>query len=307
MIEIINGMTETINYGTTQNGAGKLYHNAEYEDYPPHWHVGIEIIMPLKNTYTVTAGKEGFCLEMGEILIINSGVVHELTAPPEGERIIFQFDPSMLYLVKDLEVLLHMLPGVIHIDREMKIYSQVKKHMDRIVEEYDGEATFRGAVIYASLIEMFVEIGREIMQRAERDTAKKLKNADIERGGNRGLEVIMRACDYINAHYQEKLKLEDVAEIVGFSKYHFTRVFKQYLNMTFNEYLNKKRIQCAESLLCSTDMNITDVAMDSGFSSISAFNRTFRELNQQTPSDFREMYRQGRFTARKEEKIQDSR
>lgn len=64
--------------------------------------------------------------------------------------------------------------------------------------------------------------------------------------------------------------------------------------MTFYEYLNKKRVQCAEGLLYSTDMNITDVAMNSGFSSISAFDRTFKALNQCAPSDFRNTVRAGK-------------
>lgn len=45
MIEILNGMTETINYGSSLGV--RLYHNVDYEDYPEHWHVGLEIIMPV--------------------------------------------------------------------------------------------------------------------------------------------------------------------------------------------------------------------------------------------------------------------
>lgn len=293
MIEILNGMTETINYGSSLGV--RLYHNVDYEDYPEHWHVGLEIIMPVSSEYTVIVGKERFRLMTGDILVINSGVVHSLLAPPTGERIIFQFDPSLLYLLKELETLMSLMPGVVHItpETEPELYGPVKTQMNRIIREYDGEKMFCGAVVYAALIEMFVEIGRTVTMRKVRGDAEE-GDEEAERRGGRYLEVVMKACDYINSHYQEKLKLEDVAAIVGFSKYHFTRVFKQYKNMTFYEYLNKKRVQCAEGLLYSTDMNITDVAMNSGFSSLSAFDRTFKALNQCAPSDFRNTVRAGK-------------
>ena len=64
MIEILNGMTETINYGSSLGV--RLYHNVDYEDYPEHWHVGLEIIMPVSSEYTVIVGKERFRLMTGD-------------------------------------------------------------------------------------------------------------------------------------------------------------------------------------------------------------------------------------------------
>ena len=49
------------------------------------------------------------------------------------------------------------------------------------------------------------------------------------------MENIMSACNYINQHYNEQLSLENIAEISGFSKFHFTRIFKQCMGMTFYE------------------------------------------------------------------------
>lgn len=46
------------------------------------------------------------------------------------------------------------------------------------------------------------------------------------------IEAVLSACRYINVHYMENLSLEEVAAVSGFSKFHFTRIFKQYMNMT---------------------------------------------------------------------------
>lgn len=285
MIEILNGLHETINYGDSLGL--KLYHNVEYEDYPEHWHTGIEIIMPVSTVYTVLVGDERYRLNAGDIIIVNSGVLHGLLAPPTGERIILQFDAALLYTLKEMETLVSRLPPVLLLKPEDggDLYGFVKARMDRIVEEYDEGKTFCEAVIYATLIEIYVELGRT-------ETAREMEGQE---GGvtvpamkqKEYLEVIMAACNYINQHYQENITLEETAGISGFSKFHFTRIFKQYMNMTFYEYLNQKRIKRAEELLYTTELSVTEVAMNSGFSSLSAFNRTFKSLNKCSPSEFR--------------------
>lgn len=284
MIEGLKGMTETINYG---NALGlRLFHNKNCKNFPDHWHVGIEIIMPVTSVYTVHVDKEQYVLEEGDIIIINSGVVHRLDAPPAGERIILQFDPALLYSMKDMETLLVVLPSVFCITRSDDIYSVVKKRMDRLVKEYDEGNTFCEAVVYAALIEMFVDIGRKVTCQQASEPSREVRKGKSDKQVEY-VEIIMKACNYINQHYQEKLKLEDAAATVGFSKYHFTRIFKQYMNMTFYEYLNKKRVECAEGLLYFTEMSITEVAMNSGFSSMSAFDRTFKAVIGCSPSEFR--------------------
>lgn len=288
MIEILNGMTETINYRNSLDF--RLFHNVDYEDYPTHWHVGIEILMPVTENYGVIVEQKKYVLEKGDVLIVNSGVPHALEAPPTGERIILQFDPGLLYSLKEMETLLLLFPSVFYVtkENEPELYPLVRAKMEEIIREYDGQQPFAGALVYASLIEMFAGIGRTIRERSIEDT----EMHDMRRSKHdrqwEYQEVAMKACNYINQHFQEKLTLEETAKIVGFSKYHFTRVFKKYMNMTFYEYLNKKRVKCAEGLLYNTEMSITDVAMNSGFSSMSSFDRTFKALNRCSPSEFRE-------------------
>ena len=289
MIEILNGMHETINYG---NSLGlRLYHNVDYEDYPEHWHVGIEIIMPVEDTYRVGVGEQWYDLGTGDIIIINSGVIHALQAPPRGERMILQFDPALLYNLKEMETLLFMMPTVVFLKRQddTELYRFLKERLDKIICEYDGNSTFREASIYASLIEMYVGLGRfEVYS----DEHKDKHQSDSKQ--QEYIEAVMSACTYINRKYMENLTLEEVASVSVFSKFHFTRVFKQYMNMTFYEYLNSKRVKRAEELLYNKEMSITDVAMNSGFSSLSAFNRTFKALRHCSPSDFRKKRLTGR-------------
>ena len=92
MIEDLKGMKETIAYGSSQF---RLMKNQETEDYPPHWHTSIEIIMPLENGYQAVIGNECYKLNPLDLLFINSGEIHSLQAPATGKRLIFQAPLSL--------------------------------------------------------------------------------------------------------------------------------------------------------------------------------------------------------------------
>jgi len=107
MIEILNGTRETVSY--TEHFGIRLYLNREAENYPMHWHTAAEIILPLENTYTVVANDKRYLLQPGDILAIPPGELHEIVAPDSGERIILQFDYSLLYNLKGFDSTFHLL------------------------------------------------------------------------------------------------------------------------------------------------------------------------------------------------------
>ena len=104
------------------------------------------------------------------------------------------------------------------------------------------------------------------------------------------LDRFLSICNYIDEHCTEDLSLDQVAKTAGFSKYHFTRLFKQFTNTTYYKYLNRKRIDHAMLLLSDPDIPVTEAALQSGFSSLSTFLRVFRSVKQCTPTEFRDMY-----------------
>ena len=79
--------------------------------------------------------------------------------------------------------------------------------------------------------------------------------------------------------------------MAGFSKYHFSRLFRQYTDTTFYKYLNQKRIAHAKQLLLDNDLPVLEIAFQCGFSNLSSFLRMFKLLTGYTPSELRKMYR----------------
>lgn len=99
----------------------------------------------------------------------------------------------------------------------------------------------------------------------------------IRKGRSRDA-VLTGALDYVAAHYAKEIKINDLAEACSMSESHFRRVFEEGMNMKPLDYVNLVRVQNACELLKKTDKSIEEVGAESGFASISAFNRNFRKL-----------------------------
>ena len=99
-------------------------------------------------------------------------------------------------------------------------------------------------------------------------------------------QKFVRVLSYIEANYSEDLNLETVADTAGFSKYHFSRLFKQYTDSTFYDYLCKRRIIEAKKLLV-TNMPVTDVAFQVGFNNLTTFCRCFKKYTGCSPTQYK--------------------
>ncbi|MGN0411606.1 MAG: helix-turn-helix domain-containing protein [Lachnospiraceae bacterium] len=285
MIETLNGIFETVNWkqGTTL----KLHDNNEYEDYPAHWHTAMEIILPLENIYTVETPERSFTLRENDIIVMCPGCIHTLYAPPTGRRIIFQPDISALRFLSDVEALLTVISPFIVITPEEypEMHAEMKKLLLDITEEYKNGSSFSEVDIYAQVLHMLSLIGRnynsENKANLVHDRAKQEEYFD----------KFIKICDYINEHCSEDLTLEAVADMSGFSKFYFSKLFKQFTNVSFYRYVNQKRIAKAELLLINPENSITDVALNCGFSSLSPFIRMFKLIKGCTPTEFRNIYK----------------
>ena len=100
-------------------------------------------------------------------------------------------------------------------------------------------------------------------------------------------DVLREIIAYVNNHYKDSLTLDDMARQTGFSREYFCRFFKQHMGITFLRYLNEVRISHAGRLLMNTDMSISEVMSESGFTNQTIFNRLFKEIYGMTPRQSR--------------------
>jgi AraC-like DNA-binding protein len=99
--------------------------------------------------------------------------------------------------------------------------------------------------------------------------------------------IVVRICDFIADNFREDIDSSDIASAAAVHPKYAMNVFKKTTGMTLNDYVNLMRLSYAQALLMQEEVNVLQVAMDSGFGSLSAFNKSFRKIAGTSPSDFR--------------------
>jgi AraC family transcriptional regulator len=98
---------------------------------------------------------------------------------------------------------------------------------------------------------------------------------------------INRAIDYLRENLDRQVKLEELAKVACFSEFHFHRIFGAVSGETLKSFTNRLRLEKAARLLRYSHQNLTDIALNCGFSSSATFSRAFRSGYDTSPSQFR--------------------
>jgi len=93
--------------------------------------------------------------------------------------------------------------------------------------------------------------------------------------------------EYIDEHYSSDISREGLAAMVDIHPDTLSRAFKSFSGKKLHDYINTLRIHKAAKLLRETESNIISIAYDSGFESLTTFNRTFMKIMKKTPTEYR--------------------
>jgi len=101
--------------------------------------------------------------------------------------------------------------------------------------------------------------------------------------------IIQETIEYIEKNLHEELSLESTAQHVGFSKFHYHRIFQKEVGVTVSEYIRYRRIANAANLLLYSDEKIIDIALYYRFESQESFTRSFKKYYQLPPGQYRKI------------------
>jgi transcriptional regulator GlxA family with amidase domain len=101
------------------------------------------------------------------------------------------------------------------------------------------------------------------------------------------LRRLLRAKDRMDAASHEEWPVRRLARVSAVSVAHFARSFKEAFGVPPHRYLLTRRIERATALLRDSDLPITDIAFQTGWSSLGTFGRTFRDVTGESPGEFR--------------------
>lgn len=281
MIKYLEGKKETVAFDKLPTFM--LYDNVDLEEYPYHWHAPIEIIMPLENNYTVSCDGKVYDLDVNDVLIIFPGVVHKCHACP-GRRIIFQAAISKFAILNDFNTKFNhdMAAMLISKDSHADIHSQCVSIMLNIMDEYFSKDIAKEYAIASDLLKILELILRFSVNQTKVSSDNLSKH-------HSNIEIFDQIREFTMKHCTENLTLDEIAAKSGFSKFYFSRAFKDYTGISYYRYLNVCRINYSAELLIDPDISITEVAISSGFNSISSFIRMFKQIKGCTPSEYRKM------------------
>lgn len=247
---------------------------------PMHWHEAMEILFCLNGDVTVHVDHETISLSHKQLIVFDSKEVHSIHCN------------SKLYMFL-----------CIHIDKkQLSVYCpdlELYNIKCRPLPLDDPKST-----PYIHLCQLAHDLTRTNMQNESTSAMRSdgtalLMLADLIRyfsvysppetssSQSQPNNTIRESITYINEHYTEKLSLDEVAAQTGFSKEYFCRFFKQHMGITFLRYLNEVRISHAGRLLTTTDLSVSEVMNQSGFTNQTIFNRLFKELYGVTPREIR--------------------
>jgi AraC-like DNA-binding protein len=98
---------------------------------------------------------------------------------------------------------------------------------------------------------------------------------------------VAKARAYIAEHKHDELSLAAVAKAVNMSSFYFCKTFKKETGVNFTDYLARTRVESVKKLMLNPHKRVSEAAFEAGFQSLSQFNRIFRRISGESPSDFR--------------------
>ena len=114
-----------------------------------------------------------------------------------------------------------------------------------------------------------------------------LSNQVVVQQENAEPPVIIRAKEYIHEHQTEELSLGQVAKAVNTSTFYFCKMFKKVTGINFTDYLSRVRIEKSKNLLLNPNLRVSEIAFEVGFQSLTHFNRVFKKILGQSPTEYR--------------------
>lgn len=240
-----------------------------------HFHMDMEALYCVMGNGTVNVGNNVFRLKKGDVIAINSGIEHSIKCG--GEDVLCRVTYSH-----------SLLSSVLHFQNSFFVCNSVSDPG----HDYDGIKTiFRDLVLERLNGENANECNlRSLMYRLLGLLIEEClldRNKKKERGVKEEDYRVEEMMEYVHLNFGGNINLADLAEKLYTSTSTLSRLFKKNQGMYFTDYVNQIRMHYAVQGLIYSDENITKIAVDSGFSNLSVFNRVFREMYAMSPSEYR--------------------
>ncbi len=255
--------------------------NLSLSSVPYHWHEEIELIVVINGTMKLIVEMQEYILQEGEGIFINTGRLHSCESVNERPCIIksFVLHSNFIYGNQDSVLYQSYFHGLLQ-GSSQNIQIIGKEQCISILLAYDTFAAKDFAYEF-KVREKLSTVLLSVIQSLEKNTitpdAKQVKT----------LKRCKLMMSFIQESYQSDISLIEIAKSANVSESETLRCFKTVLNTSPIKYLKNYRIEKAATLLKATTKPIIDIGFDCGFSEMSYFSKSFKEVFGVTPSEYR--------------------
>ena len=237
-----------------------------------HWHTSIEIFAVLEGHLEFFINKEEYPLKAGEQLIINSNEIHSIHAAEKNKTVVLQIPLKQFenYFTAQRFIRFRSQDE----ESDTKLASLIKK-LYKVYTARDIGYELRTMSLFYEIMYMLIKNYRltEVHEKEIRHS--------------RRLDTLSKITTYMREHYNEDLKLSDLAATFGYSDAYLSRMFQKYAKVNYKTYLQDIRMAYAYRDLVNTDRTISQIALDNGFCSSRGFSGEFQKRYGILPSEMR--------------------
>lgn len=246
-----------------------------------HMHSEFELCQVMGGQVEVLAQRTTNLFSQGDLFLFNPKQPHEIRAAAHQPAMILSLQVSPRFCARYFPLIRNLEFDAINISSLIspEQSGQLKRQLLQLCEVYFQGSQHYELPAYALINQIFYQLVVQVPWHDLSDSERTAKASTADRLG--------RIMDYTESHFTDKVLLADIAKQEDLSLSYLSHYFKNNLNMTFQDYIALLRFEEARSLLERTDMNMTDVAIASGFSDSRYLIKAFRKHLGCTPTEYR--------------------
>lgn len=229
-----------------------------------HMHHDFELVVVTKGTVKINIFEKDYILNKHETALIFPNQLHSYENISESELIICVFKPEIVMeFSKKTE-------GLIPTDNSLKLQNSAWLTLYKKMTEDDNLEIIKGILYYYCGIF------------AESHTFVNMQNYTSKK-----YELLAKSFRFIDNNFKEKCNLLELSIYLNYDYSYFSKFFLKNVGLTFNQYVNRRRIEYSCYILKNTDNDITEISENCGFDNLRTFNRNFRKFMDCSPKDYR--------------------
>ena len=271
---------ETINYKNSQSSFHFFKREERYYNSFRHFHPELELTYIEQGTGIRYIGDNITSYQADDLVLIGRNLPHDyvsLSKNPNEQSIayVFQFPASIVKNIPEGQSL-----DLLFSDAKYGIH--FRQPSAALVEKIKMVST---APLLKNFI-YFLEVLDALSQHEERDSISTISFSKSTKGSAQE-DKISLVTEHISTHFHQSITIEHMAKLSNMTPTSFCRWFKQLSGQSFITYLNATRIERACQLLIQSKAPISYISLQTGFETVSHFNRTFKKFKNITPGIYR--------------------